>query len=143
MARGVEDVNANVPKREKRNEALLPESGWEREAAGPVGSRTPTAVSPAPGQTLDRNPQETPPAGRRTAEATSAEIRRKLGGDRRPSHLEEPLPFGPIRQQGANQRVEIFHRPVDFYVLPLGQKTAHIRLFLCRGFMLVLSGLQA
>lgn len=50
------------PKRENQGLAL-PESGWEREAAGPVGSKTPTEDSPAPGQTLYRNPLETPPAG--------------------------------------------------------------------------------
>lgn len=49
------------PKMENEGRTL-PESGWEREAAGPVGSKTPTADSPTPGQTLDRNPQETPPA---------------------------------------------------------------------------------
>lgn len=38
------------PERENRR-LTLPESGWGREAAGPVGSKTPTADSPTPGQT--------------------------------------------------------------------------------------------
>lgn len=38
-----------------------PEPGWEPEATDPVESKTPTAASPAPGQILGRNPQETLP----------------------------------------------------------------------------------
>lgn len=59
-----EHRRGRTPKRENRR-LTLPESGWEREAAGPLGSKTPTAASPTPGQTVDRNPQETPPAGQK------------------------------------------------------------------------------
>lgn len=48
----------------------LPVLGWEQEAAGPVEPKTPTAASPAPGQTLLRNPQETFPV-RRGRESSS------------------------------------------------------------------------
>lgn len=42
----------------------LPEQGWEPEVTDPVESKTPTGASPAPGQTLARNPKESPPVGR-------------------------------------------------------------------------------
>lgn len=48
----------------KKQKRSLPELGWEPEATGPVESKTPTAASPVPGQTLDHNPQETPPVRR-------------------------------------------------------------------------------
>jgi len=47
-----------------RGKHQLPEPSWEPEVTDPVESKTPTAASPAPGQTLDRNPQETPPVRR-------------------------------------------------------------------------------
>lgn len=49
----------------------LPVLGWEQEAAGPVELKTPTAASPAPGQTLLHNPQETLPV-RRGRKSSSA-----------------------------------------------------------------------
>lgn len=39
----------------------IPAPGWEREATGQVESKTPTAASPVPGQTLGHNSDENPP----------------------------------------------------------------------------------